>query len=153
MESLRMADLSLLGQRTLSTQELAQPAEKAVDTVTLRRLPTVQPMLTANPSNVLRYGNHPDWKDPSAYSIHGLEDVQKKVALGTQAESLNSHEASKLPAQGREDTDSQMMAADVKKRRRGAKAYSGKKFECTHEGCGKIYSRAEHLDRHQLNRQ
>lgn len=27
-----------------------------------------------------------------------------------------------------------------------------KKFECKHEGCGKSYSRAEHLYRHQLNR-
>jgi hypothetical protein len=27
-----------------------------------------------------------------------------------------------------------------------------KKFECRHEGCGKSYSRAEHLYRHQLNR-
>lgn len=41
----------------------------------------------------------------------------------------------------------------AKKRRRGAKANSEKKFECKHEGCGKSYSRAEHLYRHQLNRQ
>jgi hypothetical protein len=27
-----------------------------------------------------------------------------------------------------------------------------KKFPCPHEGCGKSYSRAEHLYRHQLNR-
>lgn len=39
-----------------------------------------------------------------------------------------------------------------KKRKRSRKSDSGKKFECQHEGCGKSYSRAEHLYRHQLNR-
>lgn len=39
-----------------------------------------------------------------------------------------------------------------KKRRRVAKPNADKKFECKHEGCGKSYSRAEHLYRHQLNR-
>src|SRR2546423_7205815 len=43
-------------------------------------------------------------------------------------------------------------APPTKKRRRGAKANSEKKFECKTEGCGKSYSRAEHLYRHQLNR-
>ncbi|KAF1813312.1 hypothetical protein P152DRAFT_395639 [Eremomyces bilateralis CBS 781.70] len=37
-----------------------------------------------------------------------------------------------------------------KKRRRSRKGLD-KKFECPHEGCGKSYSRAEHLYRHQLN--
>ena len=39
-----------------------------------------------------------------------------------------------------------------KKRKRTRKVQSDRKFECTHEGCGKSYSRAEHLYRHQLNR-
>lgn len=38
-----------------------------------------------------------------------------------------------------------------KKRRRSRKGLDNK-FECPHEGCGKSYSRAEHLYRHQLNR-
>jgi len=38
-----------------------------------------------------------------------------------------------------------------KKRRRTAKPNADKKFECQHPGCGKSYSRAEHLYRHQLN--
>ncbi|CAJ2512342.1 Uu.00g053570.m01.CDS01 [Anthostomella pinea] len=38
----------------------------------------------------------------------------------------------------------------VKKRRRSRKGLD-KKFECPTEGCGKSYSRAEHLYRHQLN--
>ena len=38
-----------------------------------------------------------------------------------------------------------------RKRRRSRKGLD-KKFECPHTGCGKSYSRAEHLYRHQLNR-
>ncbi|RMZ76745.1 hypothetical protein DV737_g4728, partial [Chaetothyriales sp. CBS 132003] len=43
------------------------------------------------------------------------------------------------------------VADHPKKRRRVGKPNSDKKFECKHEGCGKSYSRAEHLYRHQLN--
>ena len=39
-----------------------------------------------------------------------------------------------------------------RKRRRSRKGLD-KKFDCPHEGCGKSYSRAEHLYRHQLNRE
>jgi len=39
-----------------------------------------------------------------------------------------------------------------RKRRRSRKGLD-KKFECPHEGCAKSYSRAEHLYRHQLNRE
>lgn len=42
--------------------------------------------------------------------------------------------------------------AAARKRKRSRKIHSDKKFVCTHEGCGKSYSRAEHLYRHQLNR-
>ncbi|MBE7182682.1 MAG: hypothetical protein INR71_15995 [Terriglobus roseus] len=42
-------------------------------------------------------------------------------------------------------------AGSSKKRRRSRKGLD-KKFECPHDGCGKSYSRAEHLYRHQLNR-
>ncbi|KAL9107212.1 MAG: hypothetical protein Q9227_007836 [Pyrenula ochraceoflavens] len=38
-----------------------------------------------------------------------------------------------------------------KKRKRNSKVNPEKKFDCKHEGCGKSYSRAEHLYRHQLN--
>ncbi|KAK5033459.1 hypothetical protein LTS07_003763 [Exophiala sideris] len=41
--------------------------------------------------------------------------------------------------------------APAKKKRRVVKPNPDKKFECRHEGCGKSYSRAEHLYRHQLN--
>ena len=29
---------------------------------------------------------------------------------------------------------------------------TGRRFECTYSGCGRVYSRAEHLERHKLNR-
>ncbi|CAK96607.1 uncharacterized protein An07g01620 [Aspergillus niger] len=38
-----------------------------------------------------------------------------------------------------------------RKRKRTRKVQTDRKFECTFEGCGKSYSRAEHLYRHQLN--
>lgn len=38
-----------------------------------------------------------------------------------------------------------------RKRKRSRKGLD-KKFDCPHKGCGKSYSRAEHLYRHQLNR-
>lgn len=37
-------------------------------------------------------------------------------------------------------------------KRRHAKLESKRRFECTFPGCGRHYSRAEHLYRHQLNR-
>ncbi|OJJ41897.1 hypothetical protein ASPWEDRAFT_48355 [Aspergillus wentii DTO 134E9] len=43
------------------------------------------------------------------------------------------------------------LESSQKKRKRSRKIHSDRKFECTHEGCGKSYSRAEHLYRHQLN--
>src|SRR5436305_1479466 len=39
-----------------------------------------------------------------------------------------------------------------KRKRRRSRKGLGKKYECPHPGCGKSYSRAEHLYRHQLNR-
>ncbi|KAI1821526.1 fungal-specific transcription factor domain-containing protein [Xylaria intraflava] len=46
--------------------------------------------------------------------------------------------------------DSSNSESPIKKRRRSRKGLD-KKFECPTEGCGKSYSRAEHLHRHQLN--
>lgn len=40
----------------------------------------------------------------------------------------------------------------LRKRKRSRKGLD-KKFDCPHKGCGKSYSRAEHLYRHQLNRE
>ena len=50
-----------------------------------------------------------------------------------------------------EEGDGGDATGSSRKRRRSRKGLD-KKFECPHEGCGKSYSRAEHLYRHQLNR-
>lgn len=39
-----------------------------------------------------------------------------------------------------------------RKRKRSRKGDTEKRYECKQDGCGKSYSRAEHLYRHQLNR-
>ncbi|KAF2714237.1 hypothetical protein K504DRAFT_488443 [Pleomassaria siparia CBS 279.74] len=49
-----------------------------------------------------------------------------------------------------DDGDGSEPQGSSRKRRRSRKGLD-KKFECPHEGCGKSYSRAEHLYRHQLN--
>ncbi|KAJ2905485.1 c2h2 finger domain-containing protein [Zalerion maritima] len=54
------------------------------------------------------------------------------------------------PADGNHHNSSNSDGGPARKRRRSRKGLD-KKFECTHEGCGKSYSRAEHLYRHQLN--
>ncbi|RMZ76872.1 hypothetical protein DV738_g4677, partial [Chaetothyriales sp. CBS 135597] len=59
--------------------------------------------------------------------------------------------APKAVPQGSDDADARSSSEHPKKRRRVGKPSSDKKFECKHEGCGKSYSRAEHLYRHQLN--
>ncbi|KAI1336295.1 fungal-specific transcription factor domain-containing protein [Xylariaceae sp. FL0016] len=51
---------------------------------------------------------------------------------------------------GEKNDNSSNSDGPVKKRRRSRKGLD-KKFECPTEGCGKSYSRAEHLYRHQLN--
>ncbi|ORY65474.1 fungal-specific transcription factor domain-containing protein [Pseudomassariella vexata] len=48
------------------------------------------------------------------------------------------------------DNSSNSDGGPTRKRRRSRKGLD-KKFECPNEGCGKSYSRAEHLYRHQLN--
>lgn len=53
---------------------------------------------------------------------------------------------------GQDDTEN-VAGEPPKKKRRVVKPNPDKKFECKHEGCGKSYSRAEHLYRHQLNRE
>ena len=37
--------------------------------------------------------------------------------------------------------------------KRASRKGAPRRFSCTHPGCDKIYSRAEHLQRHQLNRE
>ncbi|KAL4914097.1 fungal-specific transcription factor domain-containing protein [Aspergillus aurantiobrunneus] len=52
---------------------------------------------------------------------------------------------------GSESPDIHEANAPPRKRKRTRKVQVDRKFDCSFEGCGKSYSRAEHLYRHQLN--
>ncbi|KAL4803147.1 fungal-specific transcription factor domain-containing protein [Aspergillus unguis] len=52
---------------------------------------------------------------------------------------------------GSESPDIEEVNAPPRKRKRTRKVQVDRKFDCSFEGCGKSYSRAEHLYRHQLN--
>ena len=49
------------------------------------------------------------------------------------------------------DVDDSDLHHSPSKKRKSSKALDRRHF-CPHDGCGKSYSRAEHLQRHQLNR-
>lgn len=50
------------------------------------------------------------------------------------------------------EVGSDLAGGKQRKRKRSRKGLE-KNFPCPHQGCGKSYSRAEHLYRHQLNRE
>ncbi|KAL4784089.1 fungal-specific transcription factor domain-containing protein [Aspergillus varians] len=52
---------------------------------------------------------------------------------------------------GSESPDTHEAGGPPRKRKRTRKVQTERKFDCSFEGCGKSYSRAEHLYRHQLN--
>ncbi|KKZ60366.1 hypothetical protein EMCG_04881 [[Emmonsia] crescens] len=81
-------------------------------------------------------------------SMADVDSLSQGRRRGRDEEQDTSHEGhdqhdSSEPTHSRSDS--------VKKRKRTRKGDSEKKFDCKHEGCGKSYSRAEHLYRHQLN--
>lgn len=91
----------------------------------------------------------------------GKAQFEQKMEVTSDREpsTLASPDSSEARGRRRDRDDSGEDGADgadgetggSRKRRRSRKGLD-KKFECPHEGCGKSYSRAEHLYRHQLNR-
>ena len=88
----------------------------------------------------------------------GKTQFEQKMEATSDREppTLASPDSSEARGRRRDRDDSGEDGADgetggSRKRRRSRKGLD-KKFECPHEGCGKSYSRAEHLYRHQLNR-
>jgi len=80
--------------------------------------------------------------------------------MGSKAEAMGppplSGDAEAEMEEKHEDVDAEHEADDLgdskpRKKRRMVKT-SDKKYECPEKDCGKMYSRAEHLYRHQLNR-
>lgn len=82
-------------------------------------------------------------------SMADVDSLSQSRRRGRDEEQDTSHEGHDQHDSG-EPTHSR--SDSVKKRKRTRKGDSEKKFDCKHEGCGKSYSRAEHLYRHQLNR-
>jgi len=111
-------------------------------------------------------GYPPDF-DRSSQPIMAAEAVTKPRSA-TSAPSTIKEEATPDTARGRRRTRESLNGNEEeddsgeeegasgtgssRKRRRSRKGLD-KKFECPHEGCRKSYSRAEHLYRHQLNRE
>ncbi|RYP11357.1 hypothetical protein DL765_007787 [Monosporascus sp. GIB2] len=80
------------------------------------------------------------------------EDVERGRCLSrSQDHDMDGNESDQGGGDGDvKNENSSNSDGPVRKRRRSRKGLD-KKFECPTEGCGKSYSRAEHLYRHQLN--
>lgn len=80
-------------------------------------------------------------------------DVESNTSPGGQEESSRGRRRTReVENEDDDDNNEDDMGLGSSKRRRRSRKGLDKKFECPHEGCGKSYSRAEHLYRHQLNR-
>ncbi|POR36210.1 Zinc finger protein [Tolypocladium paradoxum] len=88
--------------------------------------------------------NHP----PAQFTGHATTVLHQQLPSTDNAET-ERHDDFDSPGQDQNDASSNS-DEPAKKRRRSRKGL-GKRFECPTEGCGKSYSRAEHLYRHQLN--
>lgn len=86
--------------------------------------------------------------DPESFD----QSEQDALARNHSADDIG-HNNSSDEARPEEDEIENVPGGRPKKRRRVAKPNPDKKFDCKHEGCNKSYSRAEHLYRHQLNRE
>ncbi|KAI1640036.1 fungal-specific transcription factor domain-containing protein [Biscogniauxia mediterranea] len=80
------------------------------------------------------------------------EDTDERQHRGSFSggKDIDGHESDQAGDDDAKNGNSSNSDGPVKKRRRSRKGLD-KKFECPTEGCGKSYSRAEHLYRHQLN--
>lgn len=110
------------------------------------------PDFATSQHNHLKLG---DSASAAATAMHSSQ-AQQQAGLGaTTSDDQRGRRRTRENEDGEEDMDQGgpdgIGSGSSKKRRRSRKGLD-KKFECPHEGCGKSYSRAEHLYRHQLNR-
>ncbi|CAK7206862.1 hypothetical protein SEUCBS139899_009668 [Sporothrix eucalyptigena] len=77
---------------------------------------------------------------------HGSHDLKEESISDTHGDDHQNGENGDVG----DGDNSSNSDGPARKRRRSRKGLD-KKFECPHAGCGKSYSRAEHLHRHQLN--
>ena len=83
-----------------------------------------------------------DGSQPDADSVRGRKQ-DRESSDGQKEDDASDDEV--------EGSNSKSSNGQHRKRKRSRKGLD-KKYHCPHEGCGKSYSRAEHLYRHQLNR-
>lgn len=87
-------------------------------------------------------------------SLSDVSQVDNEESRGRRQERARSTTAKAEDDTGDERTNGGNGGSGGKqrKRKRSRKGLE-KNFPCPHQGCGKSYSRAEHLYRHQLNRE
>ena len=105
------------------------------------------PQVGASSSSVITVKNETSYKSPPS-SISDLSQHECDVVRGRRQDRESSSTAK---AEDESGDDKDGLSGKPRKRKRSRKGLE-KNFPCKHDGCGKSYSRAEHLYRHQLNR-
>jgi len=86
-------------------------------------------------------------------SLSDASQVDNEESRGRRQERARSTTAKAEDDTGDEKADPGDGAGGKQCRRKRSRKGLEKNFPCPHGGCGKSYSRAEHLYRHQLNRE
>ena len=89
---------------------------------------------------------------PSSISESSVPDSESARGRRQDRESPDDGRVDEESGDDIDENASKLGNGQHRKRKRSRKGLD-KKYHCPHEGCGKSYSRAEHLYRHQLNRQ
>lgn len=84
-------------------------------------------------------------------SLSDTSQHENEAARGRRQDRSNTAKAEEDSGEEKED-GGEDAGGKPRKRKRSRKGLE-KNFPCPHQGCGKSYSRAEHLYRHQLNRE
>lgn len=84
---------------------------------------------------------------PTSLSDHDQDDLRGRKQERDRSSTAKAEDDS----EDEKDGDAGAASGRPRKRKRSRKGLE-KNFLCPQEGCGKSYSRAEHLYRHQLNR-
>ena len=83
-------------------------------------------------------------------SGHGSSSGSSSGSTGSSA--LDTSQPAAAPMETQETPPPQDRAAGPGPYKRASRKGAPRRFSCDYPGCDKIYSRAEHLQRHQLNR-
>lgn len=117
----------------------------------------LDPAMTAHvfSLHIPEFGNHS--LDPLARHLpFGMEGIMEPEADSPIKDDGRGRRRTRDDERGDDSSDNgsdgQEGATGSSRKRRRSRKGLDKKFECPHPGCGKSYSRAEHLYRHQLNR-